>query len=179
MIFHWLNCTIILQNVISDPHAIRVQYHSHSKDHNIQNTQRYTGERRYSSTLSWTWHYMEVCGQLPALATLNPEWDLPYIHWTGRLLVPTLTLDALRKRKISSPCQASNLDSSIDHHVAYLLYWPHNLSSQKIQRNTTIHILLHSGKVRNNWLFFIIWLSQFDISFSSSNLVNYPACAWL
>lgn len=48
-----------------------------SKDHNIQNTQRYIGERRYSSTLSWTWHYMEVCGQLSALATLKPEQDPP------------------------------------------------------------------------------------------------------
>jgi hypothetical protein len=86
----------------------------------------------------------------------KPRAEAPYIHWTGGWLVPTLTVDALWKRKISSPCQVSNFDSSIVHHVVYLLYWPHNLSSQKIQRNTTIHILLHSGKVRNNWLFFII-----------------------
>ena len=148
-----------------------------SKDHNIQNMQRYTGERWYSSTLSWTWHYREVWSA-SCTGNFKPRAGAPYIHWTG-WLVSTLTLDALRKRKISSLRQASNLDSSIVHHVAYLLYWPHNFSSQKIQRNNTIHILLHSGKVRNNWLFSIIWLSQFGISFSSSNLVNYPACARL
>jgi hypothetical protein len=49
----------------------------YSKDHNIHNTQSYIGERRYNSTLFWTWHYLEVCGQLPALASLNPEQDSP------------------------------------------------------------------------------------------------------
>jgi len=75
------------------------------------------GERRYNSTLSKTWR----CGQLPALATLNPEQDPPVSTEQEAGWFP-LTLDAMRKRKISSPCQASNLDSSIVQHVAYLLY---------------------------------------------------------
>jgi hypothetical protein len=82
MIFHWLNLTITLQHVFSQIHMLNTWMlyvssitNRHRKVHNIQNTQSYMAERMCSSTLSWTWHYMEVCGHLHTLATLNPGQD--------------------------------------------------------------------------------------------------------
>jgi hypothetical protein len=62
----------------------------------------------YSSTPSWTQHWMEVSGQFHAPAALNPKKKAPCTHWTGGLVGSRAGLDTVVKRKIPTPCRYSN-----------------------------------------------------------------------
>jgi hypothetical protein len=56
------------------------------------------GEWMYRSTLSWPRHYLEVSGQLHALAALSRKETAPGIHWIGGWVGPRAGLDDLEEK---------------------------------------------------------------------------------
>jgi hypothetical protein len=57
-------------------------------------------------------YIMEVIGQLHAPAALPPKERDPRTHWIAGWVGPRAGLDAVVKRKLPSPCQDSNPQSS-------------------------------------------------------------------
>jgi hypothetical protein len=59
------------------------------------------GEWTYSSTYSWSRHWINVSGHLHTLAALAPEKESPFTHWKEALWTPVPVWTLLEKIKVS------------------------------------------------------------------------------
>jgi hypothetical protein len=85
------------------------------------------GERRYSSTHSWSWHQVEVSSQLHDPGRFTPRKRDPGTHCIGGWVGPRACLDTVVKRKIPSPRWKSKSRSSspwtVNYECQYVKYY--------------------------------------------------------
>ena len=87
--------------------AIKTGY---SFTHYISWNPYFPGLLVFSITYHTAWHYMNVCGE-PHTPPALPLQKMPSTNWTGQ----RFGLEALKKWKISCPCQEPTLNYSIIH----------------------------------------------------------------
>jgi hypothetical protein len=76
------------------------------------------GSGSIAPLIIWPWHWMEVRGQVHAPAALPPRERSPGTHWIGGWVGPSAFLDAMVRRKTSSPCRESSPRTPIVQPVA-------------------------------------------------------------